>query len=166
MALRKASRDLLATIGFRSSVASYQVGNALSAAQASFYATVREGLKYSKSHEWVKVDGETVTIGLSDFAQSELGDVVYVDLPEVGSQVEKEETFGVLESVKAASDLYSPVTGEVTETNQLLTDEPAQVNSSPFDDGWMMKVKLSDTSQLDDLLDQKAYEQHCEESGH
>merc|ERR1712008_385416 len=96
--------------------------------------------------------GGVATIGITDFAQSELGDVVYVDVPEVGSDVTKGETFGVVESVKAASDVYSPVSGEVLETNPALEDNPALVNSSPFEDGWMMKVKMSDPSELDTLL--------------
>lgn len=166
MALRRATRDILSAFGGRSSLCLWQPGSAWGYAQTSLYATAREGLKYAKSHEWVKVEGDTATVGLSEFAQSELGDVVFVELPEVGSEVEKDSTFGVLESVKAASDLYSPLTGEVLETNQGLVEEPGKVNSSPFDDGWMMRVKVSDSSQLDSLLDSSAYEQHCEESGH
>jgi len=111
----------------------------------------------------VKPEGDVGVIGISDFAQSELGDVVYVELPEVGSTLEKGETFGVVESVKAASDVYSPVSGEVIETNTVLSDEPALVNSSPFEKGWMLKVKLSNPSDLDSLMDSKAYSSHIEE---
>lgn len=111
----------------------------------------------------MKSEGDIGVIGISDFAQSELGDVVYVELPEVGSTLEKGEAFGVVESVKAASDVYSPVSGEVIETNPTLSDEPALVNSSPFEKGWMLKVKLSDPSELDALMDSKAYAAHTEE---
>ena len=127
------------------------------------YATVVDGLKYAESHEWAKVDGETATIGITDFAQSELGDVVYVELPEVGATVEAKETFGVVESVKAASDVYSPVTGEVVEVNDALVDDPSKLNSEPFEGGWMMKVKVSDASELDGLMDSAAYSASCDE---
>ena len=127
------------------------------------YATVVDGLKYAESHEWAKVDGETATIGITDFAQSELGDVVYVELPEVGATVEAKETFGVVESVKAASDVYSPVTGEGVEVNDALVEDPSKLNSEPFEGGWMMKVKVSDASELDGLMDSAAYSASCDE---
>ncbi|EIE21589.1 glycine cleavage H-protein [Coccomyxa subellipsoidea C-169] len=127
---------------------------------------VEEGFKYAKSHEYAKIDGDTATIGISDFAQSELGDIVYVELPEVGSEVTQGENFGVVESVKAASDVYSPLSGEVVETNQTLTEDPGKVNTAPFSDGWMIKVKLTDPSQADGLLDSAAYGTHCEENAH
>ncbi|KAK9809863.1 hypothetical protein WJX72_000556 [[Myrmecia] bisecta] len=130
------------------------------------FATAVDGLKYAKSHEWAKVDGDTATVGISDFAQTELGDVVYVELPEVGSEVTGGETFGVVESVKAASDVYSPISGEVVSVNEALTEEPGKVNTEPFEGGWMMKVKLTDPSQVDSLMDKAAYEKHCEESAH
>eukprot|EP00238_Polyblepharides_amylifera_P005460 CAMPEP_0196579044 /NCGR_PEP_ID=MMETSP1081-20130531/16471_1 /TAXON_ID=36882 /ORGANISM="Pyramimonas amylifera, Strain CCMP720" /LENGTH=160 /DNA_ID=CAMNT_0041898479 /DNA_START=112 /DNA_END=594 /DNA_ORIENTATION=- len=117
---------------------------------------------YAESHEWCKTVDGVATIGISDFAQSELGDVVFVDLPEVGADVAKKETFGVVESVKAASDVYSPVSGEVLEVNTELTSTPSLVNSSAFEDGWMMKVKLSDPSELDSLLDGTAYAKSIE----
>ncbi|KAK9845604.1 hypothetical protein WJX84_010535, partial [Apatococcus fuscideae] len=101
----------------------------------------------------------------SDFAQEELGDIVYVELPEPGSNVTAGETFGVVESVKAASDVYSPISGEVTEVNEALVDEPAKVNSDPFSGGWMFKAKLSYSGDLDKLLDSGAYEKHCESAG-
>ncbi|GAB4821743.1 hypothetical protein N2152v2_008789 [Parachlorella kessleri] len=127
------------------------------------YSTVEKGLLYAKSHEWAKVEGDTATIGISDFAQEELGDVVYVELPAVGSDVTKGETFGVVES--AASDVYSPVSGTVTEINNALVDDPAKVNSSAFTDGWMLKVKLTDKD-TSGLLDDKAYEEFCAAGGH
>ena len=125
---------------------------------------VMDGFKYAKSHEYVKMDGDVATVGISDFAQSELGDVVYVEVPEVGTALTKGETFGVVESVKAASDVYAPVSGEVVEVNESLADDPSKVNSEPFEGGWMMKVKVSGGAE--DLLDAAAYEAHCEAGGH
>jgi len=119
--------------------------------------------KFSKDHEWIKVEGGVGTIGITNHAQEQLGDVVFVDLPEVGATVEKDDTMGAVESVKAASDIYSPVTGEVVEVNETLNDEPALVNSSAEADGWMAKVKLSDPAELDGLMDQAAYEAFCAE---
>lgn len=116
-----------------------------------------------QDHEWIKIEGDIGTIGITNHAQDQLGDVVYVDLPEVGSTVEKDETMGAVESVKAASDIYSPVTGEVTEVNDALVDEPALVNSAAESDGWMAKVKLSDPSELDELMDAAGYEAFCKE---
>lgn len=116
-----------------------------------------DNLKYSKEHEWVKVEGDTAIIGITDYAQGELGDVVYVELPEVGAEVSAGETFGTIEAVKAVSELYSPISGEVLEINSGLEDEPAAVNQSPYDDGWMIKVKMSDSKELDDLLDAAGY---------
>jgi glycine cleavage system H protein len=123
-----------------------------------------DGFKYAKSHEYVKMDGDVATVGISDFAQSELGDVVYVEVPEVGSELTKGETFGVVESVKAASDVYAPVSGEVLEVNESLADDPSKVNSEPFEGGWMMKVKVSGGAE--DLMDAAAYTAHCEAGGH
>lgn len=127
------------------------------------YATVVDGLKYAESHEWVKVEGGEATIGITDFAQSELGDVVYVELPEVGTAVEAKETFGVVESVKAASDVYSPISGEVTAVNDALVDDPSKLNTEPFEGGWMMKVKVSDAGELDGLMDSAAYTASCDQ---
>jgi glycine cleavage system H protein len=121
------------------------------------------GLKYSREHEWVKVEGSVAIIGITDFAQSELGDVVYVELPEVGSEVEANNTFGVVESVKAVSDLYAPVTGTVTEVNEELNDAPELVNSDPFEDAWMLRIEMSDTSELDGLLEADEYKVFVEE---
>ncbi|MEK6709866.1 MAG: glycine cleavage system protein GcvH [Nitrospinota bacterium] len=120
-------------------------------------------LKYSREHEWVKVEGNIALVGITDYAQSELGDVVYVELPEVGTEVEANSTFGVVESVKAVSDLYAPVTGSVTEINRQLEEEPELVNSDPFEDGWMIKIAMSDTSELNDLLDADEYKTFVEQ---
>ena len=116
-----------------------------------------------QDHEWIKVEGDIGTIGITNHAQDQLGDVVYVDLPEVGDTVEQDETMGAVESVKAASDIYSPVSGEVTEVNEALNDDPALVNTSAEADGWMSKVKLSDPAQLDGLMDAAGYEAFCKE---
>eukprot|EP00898_Chlorokybus_atmophyticus_P007754 jgi/Chlat1/7980/Chrsp7S07747 len=130
------------------------------------FATVNQSCKYLPSHEWVKVSGDEGVVGISDFAQEALGDVVFVDAPAVGTELKKGETLGVVESVKAASDIYSPVTGTVTEVNTTLADSPANVNSGPFEDGWLVKVKLSNKGELNDLLDAAAYEKHCADSAH
>ncbi|MGB0892096.1 MAG: glycine cleavage system protein GcvH [Flavobacteriaceae bacterium] len=114
-------------------------------------------LKYTKDHEWIKIEGDTATIGITDFAQSELGDIVYVDVDTLDETVEKEEVFGSVEAVKTVSDLFMPFTGEVTEFNEALEDEPELVNKDPYGEGWMIKVAISDMTQLDDLLDAEAY---------
>lgn len=126
------------------------------------FASVAEGYKYAKSHEWAKVDGDVATVGISDHAQAELGDVVYVELPEVGKALKAGETFGVVESVKAASDVYAPISGEVVEVNSVLTDEPATVNKDPYKAGWIIKVKLSNNGELSSLMDADAYAKHSE----
>ena len=115
-------------------------------------------LKYTKDHEWIKVEGDTVTIGITDFAQGELGDIVYVDVDTVDDTVERDEVFGSVEAVKTVSDLFMPITGEVTEFNEGLEDEPELVNKDPYGKGWMIKVTIADASQLDDLLDAQAYQ--------
>merc|ERR1719199_171000 len=148
MALRQFSRRVAAPM--------LNLRAAAPAMNARAMSTVIEGLKYMQSHEWAKVDGDVATIGITDHAQAELGDVVYVELPEVGSTVTHKETFGVVESVKAASDVYSPVTGEVIEVNEALNDTPGTVNESPFESGWLMKVKVSDVPSS--LMDAAAYE--------
>ncbi len=116
-----------------------------------------EDLKYTKEHEWVRVDGDVCEIGVTDFAQSELGDIVFVELPEVGATLTADETFGVAESVKTVSDLYSPVSGEVTGINDELMDSPELVNKSPYDDGWMIQVEMSDQSELGNLMSAGEY---------
>jgi glycine cleavage system H protein len=114
-------------------------------------------LKYSKEHEWVKVDGDIVTIGITDFAQSELGDIVFVELPEEGDELTSGDSFGSVESVKTVSELYAPLSGKVVEVNEELEDSPESVNESSYDKAWMVKVELSDKAQLDELLDADAY---------
>ena len=115
-------------------------------------------LKYSEDHEWVKVDGNTVTLGITDFAQGELGDIVFVELPEEGDEMVKGESFGSVESVKTVSELYAPLNGTVTEVNEELEDSPELVNESPYEEAWMVKLEVADTSQLDELLDADAYQ--------
>eukprot|EP00210_Caulerpa_lentillifera_P007416 g7087.t1 len=126
-----------------------------------------DGFRFAKTHEWVgPVKSSEVTVGISDFAQNELGEVVYVEVPEVGTAFNKGETFGVIESVKAASDVYAPVGGEVVEVNEKLADEPGLVNKSPFDNGWIMKMKCSDASEVNELMEKNAYDPYCESLSH
>ncbi|UTW68143.1 glycine cleavage system protein GcvH [bacterium SCSIO 12643] len=115
-------------------------------------------LKYSKDHEWVKVEGDVATIGITDYAQGELGDIVYVEVDTEGDTLDKEETFGTVEAVKTVSDLFMPISGEVMEFNEALEDAPETVNSDAYGEGWMVKVKISDPSELEALLDAAAYE--------
>ena len=125
---------------------------------------IRNELKYLSSHEWARLEEDgTVTIGISDHAQDALGDVVYVETPEVGTTLAAGDEAGVVESVKAASDIYSPVSGEVVEVNEALEDAPETVNSSPYDDGWFFRVKPSDVSELDNMLDADAYRAEAED---
>jgi glycine cleavage system H protein len=121
--------------------------------------------KYSKEHEWVLVDGEAATIGITDFAQDQLGDVVYVDLPEPGATVTQFEKMGEIESVKAVSDLFTPASGEVTEVNQKVVEKPELVNSDPHGDGWLIKVKLGDAAELDKLLTAGEYDEFASGQG-
>jgi glycine cleavage system H protein len=114
-------------------------------------------LKYTKDHEWVRVDGDIAIIGITDFAQSELGDIVYVEIETIGESVDKEAVFGTVEAVKTVSDLFMPITGEVLELNDALEGNPELVNTDPYGEGWMVKVKISDSSQLNELLDAAAY---------
>jgi glycine cleavage system H protein len=116
--------------------------------------------KYTKEHEWVSVAGDTGTIGITDYAQDQLGDIVFVDLPQPGTQVRYLEKFGEIESVKAVSELFSPVSGEVVDVNNSLAGEPQLVNESPYNEGWMLKVRLSDRSELDRLLSAAEYDQY------
>jgi glycine cleavage system H protein len=118
---------------------------------------VPDDLWYLESHEWVRVEDGTATVGISDFAQDELGDIVYVEFPEVGDEVAQDEEFGVIESIKAVSDLYAPVSGEVLDRNETLFDDPELVNEEPFEGGWMLEVDLADESELEELLDAEAY---------
>jgi len=117
---------------------------------------------YTEDHEWVRVEGETGVVGISDYAQKQLGDVVFVELPDVGTSFAKGDEAAVVESVKAASEVYSPVSGEVTETNATLEDAPETVNASPAGEGWFLKLKLSDAGELDALMDEDKYKAYCE----
>lgn len=121
-------------------------------------------VKFSEEHEWILVEGDVATVGITDFAQAALGDVVFVDLPEVGDEIEKGGEAGVVESVKAASEVYAPVTGEIVEVNEALQDNPSLVNEDAEEGGWFFKIKLSDPSELDDLMDANAYKAFAEES--
>jgi glycine cleavage system H protein len=121
-------------------------------------------LRYTKDHEWVRVEGDEATIGITDYAANQLGDIVFVELPEVGRSVEQFATFGVVESVKAVSDLFAPVSGEVTEANPELASRPELVNAEPYAAGWMLRVRVSDTGQLEELLDPASYDALIAES--
>lgn len=116
-----------------------------------------ENRKYTKTHEWVSLEGDIATFGLTDHAQSELGDITYIELPDVGDDVKAGDAYGVVESVKAASDIYSSIDGEVVEVNDSAVDGPEVINTSPYDDAWLVKVKVSDPSQLEGLMDTAAY---------
>ncbi len=123
-----------------------------------------EDLKYSKEHEWVLVDGDVVTVGITDFAQDQLGDIVFVELPSIGDKVSKDEAFGVVESVKAVNDVYAPLSGTVVEVNDDLPDSPEMINEDCYGDGWMVKIRLSDPAELAALLDAAGYEKHTAEA--
>ena len=116
-------------------------------------------LKYTKDHEWCLVEGDTLTIGITDFAQSELGDIVFVEVETEGEELDKEEVFGTIEAVKTVSDLFMPITGEVIEFNEEIEASPELVNSDPYGEGWMIKIKVSDAGELDELLDAAAYKE-------
>jgi glycine cleavage system H protein len=127
---------------------------------------IPKDLKYTKNDEWIKVEGKTGLIGVSDFAQNSLSDVVYVELPESGDVFNKGETFGVVESVKAASDIYMPVSGEVIEVNEVLPQQYELVNKDPYGKAWMIKINIKEPSELDGLMDATAYEAYCMERQH
>ena len=120
-------------------------------------SNVPENLKYTKEHEWALIDGDVVTVGITDHAQSELGDIVFVELPAVGTEVAKDEAFGSIEAVKAVSDLYAPISGEVVEINEVLEDAPETVNEDAYGKGWMLKIKVSEAADLDTLLSSADY---------
>jgi glycine cleavage system H protein len=124
--------------------------------------TFDESVRYQDSHEWARKDGELVVIGISEYAQDELGDVVFVEFPAVGASLKKGSAFGVVESVKAASDLYMPVSGTVVETNEILTDKPETINEEPFGTGWIIKVKPENPAEMDSLMDAAAYRSFTE----
>lgn len=120
--------------------------------------TIPSNLKYTKDHEWIKIEGETATVGITDFAQGELGDIVYVDVDTLNDSVEEGAVFGSVEAVKTVSDLFMPLSGEVIEINVALEDEPELVNTDPYGKGWMIKIAISDSSQIGNLLDAEAYQ--------
>ena len=123
-------------------------------------------LRYTKTHEWVRLDGDIATIGLTDFAQQELGDITYVELPDPGDQLVMSQPFGVVESVKAAADVYAPIDGEVVERNESVVDSPELVNASPYGDAWLLKIRVADPSQVEDLMDVSAYDAHAAAAAH
>lgn len=116
-------------------------------------------LKYTKDHEWISIDGDIATVGITDFAQGELGDIVYVEVETLDETLGKDEVFGTVEAVKTVSDLFLPLSGEIIEFNELLEDEPEKVNSDPYGEGWMIKIKISDTSEIDSLMGEKEYKE-------
>ena len=122
-------------------------------------------VKYSKEHEWIKLDGDTAVVGITQHATEMLGDIVFVELPEIGSSVVKDGNAGVVESTKAASDIYTPVSGEIIENNQAIVDDPAKVNSDPENEAWFFKLKITDKSEMDSLMNKDEYEKFSKESG-
>ena len=120
-------------------------------------------LKYTEDHEWVRIEGSTALVGITDYAQSELGDIVFLELPDEGSDVEQGATFGTIEAVKTVSDLYAPVSGEISEVNHELDAAPEKVNESPYADGWMLKIEVKDASELEGLMDAEGYKSHIGE---
>ena len=122
-------------------------------------------VKYSKEHEWIKLDGDTAVVGITQHATEMLGDIVFVELPDIGSSVVKDGNAGVVESTKAASDIYTPVSGEIIENNQAIVDDPAKVNSDPENEAWFFKLKITDKSEMDSLMNKEEYEKFSKESG-
>ena len=118
---------------------------------------IRENLKYTKDHEWISIEGDIATVGITDFAQSELGDIVYVEVDTIDENLNKDDVFGTVEAVKTVSDLFIPVSGEILEFNESLNDNPELINESPYDEGWIIKMKVEDSEQLSELLDSKSY---------
>lgn len=126
----------------------------------------KEQLKYTKTHEWIHLEGDTATVGVTDYAQEQMGDIVFVDLPKKDMEVEKEKQVCVVESVKSAFDIYSPVSGQVIEINEKLSDDPALINQEPYGEGWIFKLKIKDTNELNDLMDYSAYEEFKKSQQH
>jgi glycine cleavage system H protein len=124
---------------------------------------IPKDLKYSREHEWVRVEGDTAVIGISDHAQEALGEIVYLELPAKGEKIDREEAFGVVESTKAVSDIYAPITGSIVEVNSELIKEPQRINSDPYEDGWLVKVKIEDKKDLEQLMSAKEYAEFLEE---
>ncbi len=122
-----------------------------------------ENLKYSKEHEWIKVEGDLAVIGITDFAQDQLGDIVFVDIETVDETLDRDEVFGALEAVKTVADLFMPLSGTIEELNPLLEDEPQKINEDPYGEGWIIKVRMSDPAEIDDLLDAAGYQDHIAE---
>ena len=118
---------------------------------------IRENFKYTKDHEWISIDGDIATVGITDFAQSELGDIVYVEVDTIDENLNKDDVFGTVEAVKTVSDLFIPVSGEILEFNESLNDNPELINESPYDEGWIIKMKVENSDQLSELLDSKSY---------
>jgi glycine cleavage system H protein len=123
---------------------------------------IPDNLKYTKDHEWIRVEGDTGIIGITDFAQGELGDIVFIEVETVGETLDKEESFGTIEAVKTVSDLFMPVSGEITEFNEILAETPEKVNQDPYGDGWIVKIKIADAGEMDDLLDAAGYKEIVE----
>ncbi|KAL7164914.1 hypothetical protein ACSBR2_040748 [Camellia fascicularis] len=144
-----------------SSASKYHLSPAFSLSRC--FSTVLEGLKYATSHEWVKVEGPVATIGITDHAQDHLGEVVFVEVPDAGGSVTQGSSFGAVESVKATSDVNSPISGQVVEVNTKLSESPGLINASPYEEGWMIKVKPSNPSELESLMGPKEYTKFCQE---
>ena len=119
-------------------------------------------IKYTKEHEWISLDGETATIGITDYAQSQLGDIVFVEFPDINSEINQNETFGVIEAVKTVADLFAPVSGEIIEVNSSLEDSPNFINSDPYGSGWIIKVKINDLNEYNGLMSSDVYEEHIQ----
>ena len=119
-------------------------------------------IKYTKEHEWVSLDGKTATIGITDYAQSQLGDIVFVEFPDINSEINQNETFGVIEAVKTVADLFAPVSGEIIEVNSSLEDSPNFINSDPYGSGWIIKVKINDSNEYNGLMSSDVYEEHIQ----
>ena len=122
-------------------------------------------VKYSKEHEWIKIEGDVGTVGITQHATEMLGDIVFVELPDVGSSVEKDGNAGVVESTKAASDVYTPISGEIMESNQVIVDDPGKINSDPENEAWFFKLKIKDSNELDSLMNKEEYDKFAKESG-
>lgn len=125
-----------------------------------------DGLLYSRSHEWVRIEGDLAVVGITDFAVGELGDLAFIELPQTGTTVAREESFGVIESTKSASDIYAPLSGEIVEVNDGLEDDQSPISESPFEDGWLIKIRFSDESEKDQLFDEAGYDEHVKASQH